>query len=49
MAGFKAKIEVKHETEAYITRKSNTIRFLQSKWENGFGKVTISFVMFACT
>lgn len=49
MAGFKAKIEVKHETEAYITGKSNTIRFLQSKWETVFGKVTISFVMFACT
>ena len=30
--GFKANIEVKHEKEAYIARKSNKIGFLQSKW-----------------
>ena len=32
--GFKAKIEVKNETELYIARKSNKMGFLQSKWAN---------------
>ena len=32
--GFKAKIKVKYETEAYIARKSNKIGFLQLKWAN---------------
>ena len=36
IVGFKAKIELKYETEAYIARKSNNIKFLQSKWENCF-------------
>ena len=34
--GFKAKIEVKNETELYIARKSNKMGFLQSKWANCF-------------
>ena len=32
IVGFKAKIELKYETEAYIARKGNKIKFLQSKW-----------------
>lgn len=32
--GFKAKGELKYETEAYIARKSNKIEFSQSKWAN---------------
>ena len=32
--GFKAKIELKYETEAYIARKGNKIKLLQSKWAN---------------
>jgi len=34
--GFKAKIELKYETEAYIARKSNKIEFIQFKWANCF-------------
>ena len=34
IVGFKAKIELKYETEAYIARKGNKIKFLQSKWAN---------------
>ena len=36
IVGFKAKIELKYETEAYIARKGNNIKFLQSKWANCF-------------
>ena len=34
IVGFKAKIELKYETEAYIARKGNKIKLLQSKWAN---------------
>ena len=34
--GFKAKIEVEHEAETYIARKSNKIGFLRLKWANCF-------------
>ena len=36
ICGFKAKIKVKDEIEAYIARKSNKIGFLQLKWANCF-------------
>ena len=34
IVGFKAKIKLKYETKAYIARKGNKIKFLQSKWAN---------------
>ena len=34
IVGFRAKIELKYETEAYTARKGNEIKFLQSKWAN---------------
>ena len=41
--GFKAKIEVKNETELYIAQKSNKMGFLQSKWA-----FIQYFAMFSC-
>ena len=32
--GFKAKIELKDETEVNIARNGNEIKFFQSKWAN---------------